>query len=87
MSWALYHARLYWVGMRGSAHVGQCRVVLTAPPHLPGLRIDGIDYVPEIGLRQVMPYADRWRDMTPDEVSAAQAVLERLVAAGQASQP
>lgn len=87
MSSALYPARLYWVGLRGSAHVGQARVVLAEPPRLPPSeilpagRVSGIDYIPAIGLRQVTPYAGCWRDMTDAECAAARALLERLTGA------
>lgn len=87
MSSALYHARLYWVGMRGTAHCGAAHVTLAAPPHLPGMRIDGIDYIPEIGLRQIMPYAHGWRDMTDTEAAAAQTLLDHLVRGSHAPHP
>lgn len=78
MSHALYATRLYWVGMRGIAKLHGRQVKLVAPPHLPGLRVDALDYVPEIRLCSVMPYGHGWRDMTPDEVRAADVLLREL---------
>ncbi len=78
MSHLLYSTRLYWAGMRGIAKLHGDEVKLQAPPHLPGMQIDGIDYVPEIALHQVMPKHERWRDMTPAEVQQADVLLRTL---------
>lgn len=77
MSLAPYPSVLYWVGLRGVARHDGREVRLSAPPHLPELRIDGIDYRPG-AIAQVMPYADRWRDMTPAECEAARVLLNEL---------
>lgn len=80
MSHALYATRLYWMGTRGGVAKlhGRC-VSLHAPPHIGGAPVVGIDYVPEICLRQIQPIASGWRDMTDDEVTAADAVLRAVV--------
>jgi hypothetical protein len=84
MSHALYSTRLYWAGTRcGVAKLHGVLVQLTAPPDLPGLRVTAIDYVPEVGMRTVMPYAGAWRDMTAEEARAADALLVRLTAPGE----
>lgn len=82
MSHALYSTRLYWAATRGGiAKLHGVLVQLLAAPDLPGLRVVAIDYVPEIGMRTVMPYAHPWRDMTDDEARAADALLVSLLAA------
>lgn len=78
MSHALYATRLYWSGMRGMAKLHGHQVKLTAPPDLPGLQIEAIDYVPKIRLATVMPRRCGWRDMTPDEIRAADGLLRAL---------
>ena len=79
MSHALYSTRLYWAGTRGGIAKLHGRMVpLTTAPEIPGLRVVQIDYIPEVGMRLVMPYACAWRDMTDDEVRGADAALARL---------
>lgn len=78
MSHALYTTRLYWAGTRGGiAKLHGHLVQLTeAPPvEIDGRRVTAIDYVPEIGLRRVMPYGCAWRDMTDAEARAADGAL------------
>lgn len=81
MSPAPYPTVLYWIGLRGVARHAGREVKLTAPPALPGLRIDGIDYRPGC-IAQVMPYAERWRDMTEAERAAAHKVLLEMTSHG-----
>ena len=83
MSHALYATRLYWVGPRGGIAKlhGRC-VPLHAPPHIGGRAVVGVDYIPEIALRQIQPYAAGWRDMTDAEVAEADAVLRAVVTPG-----
>lgn len=69
--------RLYWAGMRGVARCDGHECRLTVPPHLPGLEIDALDYVPG-ELAMVMPKRAGWRDMTADERAAADALLRTL---------
>lgn len=76
MSHLLYSTRLYWAGTRGGVAKLHGRIVmLLEAPDLPGLDVVAIDYVPEIGLRSVMPYGAGWRDMTEAEVLAADEFL------------
>ena len=79
MSHAIYATRLYWTGPRGGIAKlhGRC-VALHAPPHIAGCAVVGVDYIPEIGLRQIMCHGAAWRDMTAHEASAADALLELL---------
>lgn len=77
----LYPTRLYWVGHRGVASLEGKSVRLISPPHLPGLRIEAIDFIPEPGgVQMVMPKAERWRDLEPAERDAAMALIRHLVA-------
>lgn len=88
MSHALYTTRLYWAGTRGGVAKLHGRLVqLTEAPALDGLRIVAIDYVPEIGLRQVMPYGHAWRDMTDTEAAHADALLRSLTTANESTPP
>lgn len=52
---------------------------------MPGLRVAAIDYIPEIGLRQVMPCGHAWRDMTDEEARWADGALVSLTAAATSS--
>ena len=84
MSAALYRHRLYWAGMRGYAlHEGRM-VRLSEPPRLPGLpalRIDAIDYCPDVQVAMVMEVRSGWRDLKADEIRAAQLFLQQTVPA------
>lgn len=82
MSAALYRTRLYWVGMRGYAKLEGREARLTGPPKLPGLpelRIDAIDYCPDVQVAMVMPKFGGWRDLTAQEIAAARAFLANLL--------
>lgn len=78
----LFPTRLYWVGMRGVARLAGREVKLSAPPHLAGVRIDAIDYVPGV-LATVMPTRAGWRDMTADERAEANRLLVQLTEGAQ----
>lgn len=79
MSHALYSTRLYWAGTRGGIAKLHGRLVqIAVAPEIAGLRIVAIDYVPEIGLRQIMPHGGAWRDMQDHEAAAADALLRDL---------
>lgn len=82
MSIALYRLRLYWDGRQGAARNGDETRVLLAPPHLPGAEraddLEEIDYAPEVDVAQVRERDGDWRQMTPDEVAAAEALLASL---------
>lgn len=80
MSHALYATRLYWASKRGGiAKLHGRSVALHAPPHFGGAPVVGVDYIPEIGMRQIQPVAEPWRDMTDDEVRQADATLRAVV--------
>lgn len=82
MSIALYRMRLYWDGRHGAARNGDDTRILVEPPRLPGAHTAGvleeIDYAPEVDVAQVREREGDWRDMTPDEVAAAEALLATL---------
>lgn len=75
-----YPTRLYWAGGRGVARLRGAEVRLAAPPHLPTLVLDAIDYVPGV-LAIVMPRGSGWRDITPEERAAFDALLVQLTSA------
>jgi hypothetical protein len=76
MSIALYQQRLYWDGQRGAVRNGNDTRILVGPPLLHGASgLEGIDYAPEVDVAQVREHAGDWREMTADEVAAAQAYL------------
>lgn len=82
MSPALYRTRLYWVGLRGYAKLDDREARLPGPPKLPGLpdlRIDAIDYCPDVQVAMVMPKFGGWRDLTAEEIAAARAYLQALL--------
>lgn len=80
MSHALYATRLYWAGTRGGiAKLHGRSVTLHAAPHFGGAPVVGVDYIPEICLRQIQHVAEPWRDMTDDEVREADATLQAVV--------
>ncbi|WP_280154100.1 hypothetical protein [Piscinibacter sp. XHJ-5] len=82
MSIALYRLRLYWDGHRGAARNGDDTRILVEAPHLPVAHVGGeleeIDYAPEVDTAQVREREGDWRDMTPEEVAAADALLATL---------
>ncbi|MBP6777291.1 MAG: hypothetical protein KA151_08560 [Piscinibacter sp.] len=80
MSHDLYSTRLYWAGTRGGiAKLHGLRVELRAAPRFGGAAVVAVDYIPEVGLRQIQPLASPWRDMTDDEVREADAALRAAV--------
>lgn len=87
MSIALYQLRLYWDGRHGAARNGNDTRILVEPPLLHGAhnaeQLEEIDYAPEVHVAQVREREGDWREMTPDEVAAAEALLASL----HASQP
>ena len=78
-----YSSRLRYEGWSGAAKLHGVRIPLTRMLDLPG--VDGVyvavDYIPERGLRRIMPLGGPWRDMRDDEVAAADALLRDLVGA------
>lgn len=86
MSHALYSTCLLWQGTRGGiAKLHGRLALLSQAPEMPGLRVAAIDYIPEIGLRQVMPCGHAWRDMTDEEARWADGALASLTAAATSS--
>jgi hypothetical protein len=82
MSLALYRLRLYWDGRHGAARNGRDTRILVERPLLYGAAhaatLEEIDYAPEVDVMQVRERAGDWRQMTPDEVAAADALLAGL---------
>lgn len=82
MSIALYRLRLYWDGRHGAVRNGDDTRILVEPPELPGARssadLEEIDYAPEVDLAQVREREGDWREMTPEEVAAAEALVASL---------
>lgn len=82
MSIALYQLRLYWDGRQGAARNGNDTRILVEPPTLLGATnahpLEEIDYAPEVRVAQVREREGDWREMTPDEVAAAEALLASL---------
>jgi hypothetical protein len=81
MSIALYQYRLFWDGHHGALRCGHQLRLLTAPPTLPGaegVRIDQIDYAPEVNVAQLREPGGDWREMSPAEVAGAQTLIETL---------
>lgn len=75
MSHALYSTCLCWGGRGGVAKLHGRLVPLFAPPHFGGVPVVAVDYVPEVGMRQIQLAGDRARDMSADEVREADATL------------
>lgn len=78
MSHALYFTRLFWDGRRGVAKLHGHTVNLSESPALPGALVDLIDYSPEVGCWEILRRGDARREMTPDEISAADWLLREL---------
>ena len=82
MSIALYRIRLYWDGQRGAMRSGDDTRILIERPMLHGAanaaRLEEIDYAPEVDVAQVREREGDWRQMTADEVAAAEALLAAL---------
>jgi len=81
MSHHIYPTRLYWVGLRGIAKLEGHEVKLVAPPHLPNLQVEALDYAPNV-VAMVMPRFGGWRDMFADEIEAAERLLRELTTKG-----
>lgn len=76
MSLDLYSTALVWHGQRGIAKLHGRQIQLPQIPQLlPGQRLVMVDYRPEIGERRLQPFDGPARDMTPEEVAAADVFL------------
>lgn len=78
MSDLLYMTRLRWSGYSGIAKLHGRTVMLRLPPDLGTGELVGVDYVPEIHLCEVQPLGHGRRDMTADEIRAADRVLAQM---------
>jgi len=82
MSLALYRLRLYWDGRHGAVRNGDDTRILVEPPVLPGAEssanLEEIDYAPEVDVAQVREREGDWREMTPEELAAAEALVASL---------
>jgi hypothetical protein len=79
---ALYSTRLRWDGRHGIAKLHGATVLLHASVDLGQGAVYALDYVPEVHIAEIVPRAcDRRRDMTPAEITAADALLVRLLQA------
>ncbi|MDQ5958947.1 MAG: hypothetical protein QG592_25 [Pseudomonadota bacterium] len=78
MSHALYSTALLWHVTRGVAKLHGVLAAVGEPLMLMGRRVAEIDYIPEIGRRSILFAGEPLRDMTGDEVRAADALLIEL---------
>jgi len=69
----------YRQGREGLAKLHGKEHPLTAPPSILGLALDGIDYVPEVAVARIQERCNGWRDMTIQEIRAADTLLRQLV--------
>ena len=81
MSIALYQYRLFWDGHHGALRCGRQLRLLAAAPTLPGaesVRVEEIDYAPEVDVAQLREAGGDWREMSPAEVAGAQTLIAAL---------
>ena len=78
MSDDLYVTRLRYASGKGVAKLHGRSKPLTEPPTLPGAKLVGIDYVPEVHVYRIQTYGNGWRDMWPHEIAWADGVLREL---------
>lgn len=82
MSHHLYSTCLCWWGSGGSG-IAKLRgkfITITEPPTFNGSPVVGVDYAPELDVRQIRHAGEKWRDMTHDEIRAADEMLARVTA-------
>ena len=85
MSLGLYSTALVWHSQRGGvAKLHGRQVVLTEAPPILRLRLVMVEYLPEIGQRELQEATGPRRYMTGDEVAAADVFLSRQIDAGGA---
>lgn len=80
MSHCLYSTALHWSATRGYAKMNGVMVAFSVAPTLAGCKAAEIDYIPEVGMRSITPAMQSNRDMTDDEVRAADSLLAKLCA-------
>ena len=74
---SLMPTHLYWVGIKGVARLNGTSGTLEGMPHISTEDVVAIDYAPGL-CAMVLPRHGGWRDMTPQEVQAAQEVLRTI---------
>lgn len=79
MSHLYYSTRLYFTSRGGVAKLHGRQRELTEAPVLRSMRVGGIEYTPEVGVARIRPRDGEWRDMTSDEIHAADELLRQLV--------
>ena len=79
MSDAYYLTRLRYYAYSGTAKLHGHHVPLTDAPVICGDVVVSIDYIPEVGLRQIQMRGEGPRDMRPDEIAAADQFLRDAV--------
>ena len=85
MSLSLYSTALVWHSQRGGvAKLHGRQVVLVEAPPILRLRLVMVEYLPEIGQRELQEATGPRRYMTGDEVAAADVFLSRQIDAGGA---
>ena len=78
MSDLLFSTRLRWDGRHGVAKLRGYSVDLHEAPQILGTPVAEIDYVPEIRAVSIMPKYAGWREMTTEEIKAADALLVEI---------
>ena len=90
MSIALYRYRVYWDGHHGAVRYGDDTRILLERPTLRGTHhvdeLEEIDYAPEVDVAQVREREGEWREMTAEEVAAAEALLASITRPDWASE-
>lgn len=86
MSADLYSRRLYWDGRKGTVRADGVTVELRSAPRLTLQdHCVEIDYAPEVRVAQIRDSAEAWRDMTVDEISAANRLIDSAASAARAA--
>lgn len=78
MSADLYLIRLFWNGFKGCAKKWGRTKELTEAPRICGLRLIAIDFAPETLTAELQEYAEGRREMRPEEIMAANELLDDL---------
>lgn len=78
MSHALYSTRLFWSGSRGIAKLRGREVFLSDAPRLGGPLVLMVDYAPEVRCAEILRYGEARREMTADEIRAADHLLVEM---------
>lgn len=70
---AMPPTRVYWAGGAGFVRVDGRQVRLQAPPHLQGLRVLALDWVPQ-QCAMVLPVNAGWRELEGHEIDQVRAI-------------